>query len=160
MTIPRFRPRSISATIEKLTKPLFARRGLGHSVLINNWLQIVGDELAQHTSPDKISFPKNDRNGGILHIRIDSPALAIELQHKETQLIENVNSFFGYYAVKAIKIKQSTLSVEKNKNARIKNPLTNHQRNKLDSDLRIIKDPELKKALLALGTEIKASQRE
>ena len=159
MAIPRFKPKSISATVEKLTKPLFSKRGFGQSTMINNWSKIVGDELAKHASPDKIVFPKNERNNGILYININSPAFAIELQHKETQLIENINMYFGYLAVKTIKIKQGSLSIQKDKTNRKKRVLTGREKKELDSELKFVKDPDLKKALLALGTEIKASQQ-
>ena len=90
MTIPRFKPRSISATVEKLTKPIFGKRGFGQSTIIENWRTIVGEELGDHTIPEKISYPRGQRNNGTLQVRVNSPALAIELQHAETQLLEEL----------------------------------------------------------------------
>ena len=88
MAIARFKPRSIGATVEKITRPIFGMRGFGQGTMIANWENIVGEVLADYTFPEQISFPRNQRNNGTLHLRINSPALALELQHIENQLLE------------------------------------------------------------------------
>ncbi len=154
MTIARFKPRSISATVEKITRPIFGKRGFGQGSMIANWENIVGNVLAGHTFPEQISYPRNQRNNGTLHLRIDSPALALELQHIETQLLDKINTYFGYRAVAHIRIIQGVLP-EKNLNALPeKRKITLKEQNDLNEDLNIINDPDLKNALQALGTEI------
>ena len=154
MTIARFKPRSISATVEKITRPIFGKRGFGQGSMIANWENIVGNVLAGHTFPEQISYPRNQRNNGTLHLRIDSPALALELQHIETQLLDRVNTHFGYRAVAQIRIIQDVLP-EKNIHALPeKRKITIKEQNDLNEDLNIINDPDLKNALQALGTEI------
>ena len=154
MTIARFKPRSISATVEKITRPIFGKRGFGQGSMIANWENIVGNVLAGHTFPEQISYPRNQRNNGTLHLRIDSPALALELQHIETQLLDRVNTHFGYRAVAHIRILQGILP-ENNINALPeKRKITLKEQNDLNEDLNIINDPDLKNALQALGTEI------
>ena len=113
MAIARFKPRSISATVEKITRPIFGKRGFGQGTMIANWENIVGNVLADHTFPEQISFPRNQRNNGTLHLRINSPALALELQHIENQLLDRVNTHFGYRAVTDIKISQGNLPMTK-----------------------------------------------
>ena len=154
MTVARFKPRSISATVEKITRPIFGKRGFGQGTMIANWKNIVGDVLAGHTFPEQISYPRNQRNNGTLHLRIDSPALALELQHIETQLLDKINTYFGYRAVAHIRIIQGVLP-EKNIHALPeKRKITVKEQNDLNEDLNIINDPDLKNALQALGTEI------
>ena len=154
MAIARFKPRSISATVEKITRPIFGKRGFGQGTLITNWGNIAGNVLADYTFPEQISFPRNQRKNGTLHLRINSPALALELQHIEDQLLDRVNTHFGYRAVTDIKISQGNLPT-KNKQAQPKKrKITLNQKNNLNADLNIINDPDLKKALQALGTEI------
>jgi len=125
--------------------------------MITNWKQIVGDALAQHTLPEKIVYPRNERNNGTLHLRTDSPALAIELQHTKNQLIECINTHFGYRAVSAIRIIQSTLTKIHDEPIEKKRKITEKEREVLDTDLHIVSDPDLKNALRALGTEIKST---
>jgi hypothetical protein len=154
MTIARFKPRSISATVEKITRPIFGKRGFGQGSMIANWENIVGNVLAGHTFPEQISYPRNQRNNGTLHLRIDSPALALELQHVETQLLDRINTHFGYRAVANMRITQGVLPEKNNHNLTKKRKITLKEQNGLNKDLSIIDDPDLKDALQALGTEI------
>jgi hypothetical protein len=154
MTIARFKPRSISATVEKITRPIFGKRGFGQGSMIANWGNIVGNVLAGHTFPEQISYPRNQRNNGTLHLRIDSPALALELQHIETQLLDRVNTHFGYRAVAHIRIIQGVLPENNIHTLPEKRKITLKEQNELNEDLNIINDPDLKNALQALGTEI------
>jgi hypothetical protein len=154
MTIARFKPRSISATVEKITRPIFGKRGFGQGSMIANWGNIVGNVLAGHTFPEQISYPRNQRNNGTLHLRIDSPALALELQHIETQLLDRVNTHFGYRAVAHIRIIQGVLPENNIHTLPEKRKITLKEQNELNEDLNIINDPDLKNALQALGTEV------
>jgi hypothetical protein len=154
MAIARFKPRSISATIEKITRPIFGKRGFGQGTMIANWENIVGNVLSDHTFPEQISFPRNKRNNGTLHLRINSPALALELQHIENQLLDRVNTHFGYRAVTDIKISQGNLPTKNKQTQPEKRKITLNEKNNLNADLNIINDPDLKEALQALGTEI------
>jgi len=155
MTIPRFKPRSISATVEKLTKPIFGKRGFGQSTIIENWRTIVGEELGDHTIPEKISYPRGQRNNGTLQVRVNSPALAIELQHAETQLLERINTHFGYRSVDHIKMTQGAIPDNKDEPAEKKHDITIKEQNNLENNLNIISDPDLKNALRSLGKRIK-----
>jgi hypothetical protein len=154
MAIARFKPRSISATVENITRPIFGKRGFGQGTMIANWENIVGSVLADHTFPEQISFPRNQRNNGTLHLRINSPALALELQHIENQLLDRVNTHFGYRAVTDIRINQGNFPKTNKKAQPEKREMTPNEKKNLNTDLNIINDPDLKKALQALGTEI------
>ena len=154
MTIARYKPRSISATVEKITRPIFGKRGFGQGNVIANWDNIVGNVLAGHTFPEQISYPRNQRNNGTLHLRIDSPALALELQHVETQLLDRINTNFGYRAVAKIKIIQGVLPAKSSHDLPEKRKITLKEEDKLNKNLSAINDPDLKNALQALGAEI------
>ena len=154
MTIRRYQSRSISATVEKLTRPIFGKRGFGQGTMINDWPNITGSVLAQHTFPEKISYPRGERGNGTLHLRIDSPALALELQHLEPQLLERINTHFGYRAVSSIKIIQGALPEKPQEIELEKRELTPSEEAVLDERLNLVSDPDLKEALRALGGEI------
>ena len=158
MAIPRFKPPSISTTIEKMTRPIFGKRGFGQSTIIENWKTIVGEEFGRHSIREKITYPRGQRNNGTIQIRVDSPALAIELQHTETQLLERVNTHFGYRSVKYIKMTQGTIPVANKQPSAKKRNITVKEQNKLENDLSIISDPDLKNALRSLGEKIKTSE--
>ena len=154
MTIKRFEIRTIGASVAKLTKPIFGKRGFGQGSIVTEWPNIAGKALAIHTAPDKISYRPNERSEGVLHLRIDSSALALELQHLEPQLIERINTHFGYRAVASIRIIQGPIKREIKPEKKPRNELSRFDKDKLDKRLEIVSDPEVKAALLALGSEI------
>ena len=51
MTIPRRSFKTIGTNVTKIVKPLISKRGFGNSEIINNWVNIVGDKLAQNIMP-------------------------------------------------------------------------------------------------------------
>ena len=154
MTIPRKRFRAIGASVEKIVKPIFGRRGFGAPAIVSDWVNIVGPVLAKHTFPEKISYPGRSRSDGTLQLRIASSSLALELQHLELQLREKINTHFGYSAIGRIRMIQGPVpEIEKETKIR-KRPLTRSENDELTRKLEIISDPELKKVLSALGSAI------
>jgi hypothetical protein len=74
--------------------------------LILNWNSIVGNEIAQYTKPQKISYAQN-ANVGVLHLIVTNGSKALEIQHMVSFIIEKITVFYGYKAVYNIRIKQS-----------------------------------------------------
>ncbi len=153
MTIRRRQFRAIGATVEKLTKPVFGRRGFGSPAIVNDWPEIIGGILAEHTFPERIAYPTGKRSEGTLHLKIDSAALALELQHLAPQIMERVNTYFGFKAVADIRILQGPLP-EKPEKKPPPAPLDKAKRQELNKKLTLVTDPDLKAALESLGTEV------
>ena len=153
MTIPRRKFRTISASVEKITKPIFGKRGFGEAAIVTDWPHIVGATLARHTVPEHISFPRSARTDGTLKLKIDSSALALELQHLTPQLIDKINTYFGYGAVGRIQIVQGPVP-EQPPPDKGQAPISQDARRKLDQRLAFVSDPDLKAALSALGSQL------
>ena len=153
MAIPRKKFRTISASVEKITKPIFGKRGFGEAAIVTDWPHIVGATLARHTIPELISFPRSGRTDGTLKLKIDSSALALELQHLAPQLIDKINTYFGYAAVSRIHIVQGPVP-EQQAPDKGPAPIPEGARRKLDQRLAYVSDPDLKAALSALGSQL------
>ena len=76
------------------------------------WSEIVGSFFVHHSEPQKISSIAKSTNEEVetlydrfLHVNV-SPAAAVEFQHFQDKIIEKINSYFGYKAIKGIKIHQ------------------------------------------------------
>jgi hypothetical protein len=110
MTVRRYQIRSSSASVERLTRPIFQRRGFGGAGIIEHWEDIVGSHLAGACLPERISYPGQSRSGGTLHLRVGSSSLALEIQHLEPQIIERINSHFGYGAIGRLRIQHGPLA--------------------------------------------------
>lgn len=79
------------------------RRGFAEATIITDWATIVGRPLADHSQPSRIAFPRGERIGGTLHLRV-SGAFAPEISHLAPQIIERINAHFGYGAVRRLEL--------------------------------------------------------
>ena len=95
---------------------------------------------------DKIDYLKG------LHVDV-SPSICVEFQHFKNKIIEKINSYFGYEAVKEIKIRQKFIKREVINKSVIKN----YNNNELTKEIlkTKIKDENLKKSVVNLGLSIK-----
>ena len=145
---------SASQALDKITRPVFKKRGFAESLILQEWPSIIGTHLSRFTSPLKIVFSKDKTIGGVLHLTVSSGAIALEIQHLEKLILERINSFFGYHAVSKLFIKQGLLPqnfiLKKEKKA-----LTEEAKKDLEKEISPITDPDLKQALYALGESIK-----
>lgn len=100
--------RGLAAILPKVTRHALGRQGLAEAGLIADWPEIIGPRLADCCLPIKLSFPPGERVGGTLAVRVMG-AMALELQHYEPQVLERVNTYFGYRAVSRLRILQGTV---------------------------------------------------
>jgi hypothetical protein len=98
--------------VGKVVGEAFMRQGFASAELVTRWSEIVGTEIAAHSEPIKIQWPRGTgaqiRSPGILVLRVEGPA-AIEIQHLGAVICERVNRFFGWRAVERLAFRQSPL---------------------------------------------------
>jgi hypothetical protein len=111
--------RPVGAFIARLLDPLARARGFATTTLLSEWPTIVGAELAQFTTPDRVVWPRRQQEGdeappakgwrvegAILVLRVEGPR-AIEVQHRSGKILERVNTYFGYRAITEMRILQA-----------------------------------------------------
>ena len=148
-------PRALAATLAGVTAQALDKRGLGAGRLLTDWQAIVGDDLAERCLPQKIVFPRNQRNDGVLHLLAD-PAWAPEIQHLEPLIIERINSYFGYKAVTRLALRQGSLPRREKIRRRPPRALTAPEQAALGERIAPITDESLRMALEALGRTLLA----
>jgi hypothetical protein len=102
----------LSELVGKALDPVIARRGFATADLIAAWADIVGPRHAAWTAPEKITWPRDAKDGagaGTLVLRVDGPR-AILIQHELGQIVERVNAFFGYAAIARARIVQAPVT--------------------------------------------------
>ena len=117
---PKGGARAIGAFVARALDPAARARGFATTALLSDWPAIVGRDLARFTMPDRVIWPrrrddetqapvKGHRSGGAtLVLRIEGPR-AIEVQHRSSQILERVNSYFGYQAVTEMRFLQAPI---------------------------------------------------
>lgn len=96
-------PKTLSQCIEPITRPAFKTQGLAGSRIISEWQSIVGDKLANHCIPQKLSFSAGKKTDGTLSIAVEN-GFAPELQHMQPVILERLATYFGYKAVARVNI--------------------------------------------------------
>ena len=152
----------VSQSVDRLTKGLLGKHGFTHAAVVTKWPEIVGEAMARHTQPEKIVFSRDGATGGTLHLKTDSGAFATQLMHIEPQVIERINTFFGYRAVVRLKIIQGPLSRPRHANRQTTppRPLSAAEARDLAGTIATVDDPELKEALERLGEKVMGRQKD
>lgn len=148
--------RPLAALIPALARKAVGKRGFADARILNEWPKIVGEDLARHAKPDRISFPRGRRDAGTLHILAEGP-MATELQHLAPIVVERINAHFGYRAVADIRLLQVPAGTRQTKPLPKPKPGPTARPEAL-SDLHDrlsgIDDPELRTILERLGTAV------
>lgn len=110
--------KTVGSFVPRLTKPAFERYGFSAAALITDWDTIVGADVARYTMPERLKWPKRvewtgdevsdedrGRPGATLILAV-AAGRALDIQYKASQLIERINSYFGYRAVAELRIVQ------------------------------------------------------
>jgi len=148
-------PKPLRELIGKVVGDAFARQGFASAELVTRWEDIVGAEIAAHSEPIKLNWPRGadgeERDAGTLVLRVEGPA-AIEIQHLATLICERVNRFLGWRAVGRLAFRQAPL---RRRERHAKRPVDPGSAARLAERLSDIDDDALREALARLGTAVK-----
>lgn len=149
-------PRPLADLLRKTLSEGFAQQGFASSELITRWGDIVGPEIAAHSEPMKIQWPRttgdDETEPATLVLRVEGPA-AIEIQHLSAVILERVNRFFGWQAVGRLALRQAPL--RRTVKAPPPPPPDPAVMARIEADLPAITAPDLRAALARLGAAIK-----
>lgn len=164
---PRKR-REAKPLADLIGKPMEAacrKRGFATADLIAAWPDIVGERYAERTCPETLQWPRRPEaaeSGAVdpatLVIRTDGPT-ALYLQHEIPQVIERINTFFGWAAVGRIKIVQKPLLRPKPQRRPGLRPLAADEEARLAGTLGGVENDRLREALSRLGHAVLGRRR-
>lgn len=146
-------PRLLSKTVPQVAGKVLGKRGLAFGALITEWPSIVGQQMASRTQPEKLIFPRGQREDATLHLRA-AGAIALELQHLEPQILERINSFFGYRAVARLRLVAGVLIPPTGPRPPAVKPLSAEQEDRLSTTLASVDDPDLRETLERFGRAV------
>ena len=150
---------ALAVTLTRITDTALRKRGFAQSAVITNWAEIVGAELADHTAPQKLAFPRGGRGGGTLHVRV-AGALATELQHLAPVVLERINTYFGYQAVARLALEQGPLPPRRETGRRPPAPAPDAEEvGAIEGAVSGVEDEGLRRALAGLGRAVMAADK-
>lgn len=169
MTTPN-RPRPVADLVPALTKDAFGKKNMLFGKMLAEWEHIAGPEIAAQTTPMELKYSrpagakKKDGDKGAKDDKTPpkatlvlavQPAFALELSYQKDLLAERLNVFFGYSAIKDIKIVQHSGVMDNKKiKAPLTRPLTMQEQQKIDALVGDIQENDLQIALKNLGKAI------
>jgi len=152
---PRSFPRPLSELLVATLGEAFRAQGFASTEIISRWPEIVGAEIAAHSEPLKITWPRAAREEtaepATLVLRVEGPA-ALEIQHLSAVILERVNRFFGWQAIGRLALRQAPLRRREQPTAA--GPDT-EMATRIAEALPDVKDENLRQALGRLGAAIK-----
>ncbi len=103
--------KSLDSIARPIMQPAFERYGFAHAELVAQWAAIVGQDIAEKCSPERLKWPstrdtaKRHAEGAILVIRADQGE-GLALSYEADTITTRINGFFGYQAVTTVKFVQ------------------------------------------------------
>ena len=146
----------LSLLLSDLFSEAYAKQGFAARELVTRWREIAGPEVAAHSEPLKIQWPRQvegqPQEPATLVLRVEGP-IALEIQHASDVILERVNRFFGWSAVGRLALRQAPLS-------RRETPAASRAPDEkavaeVAQTLSSVEDEQLRAALARLGASIK-----
>ena len=133
--------RPFSSSIPKTLKKHLRKGGYNYSNIVDNWTKMVSKEISDACYPTTVKIGK-EMKGGILVLNVIH-GKELDVEYKKNQIIDKINSFFGYNC-----IKQVTLKVISNKIIRHKKVLPKIKDLKqIDEKIEKVENNQLKNSL-------------
>ena len=133
--------RPFSSSIPKTLKKYLKKGGYNYSNIIDNWTKMVGKKISDACYPTKVKMGKEMKEGNLVLSVIHGKEMEIEYEKKE--IIDKINSFFGYNCISKVtlKIVENKINLNKNFFPKIRNL------SKIEEKMNKVKDNELKSSL-------------
>ena len=103
--------RPFGNTLPRGVKGILKKNGYNYSEIISKWNMLVGKEISNYAYPKSIKMKKRDSNGTLV-IAIKR-GNEIDIEYSKNEIINKVNSYFGYKLIDEIKIKVSNFEDKK-----------------------------------------------
>ena len=132
--------RPFSRSLPHGLKKLLKKGSYNFTNIVDNWAKMVGKDLSSACYPNTVKMSKEMKNGTLILNVIHGNELTVEYSKQE--IIDKINSFFGFNCIKEVKLK-----VVQEKRLFKKNLPLNGAKLNYSNELENIKNKELKKTL-------------
>lgn len=170
---------AIGSFVPRLAQKAFEKYGFSTVALHTDWPAIVGAELARFTKPERLKWPRSvpirgdleagceGRPGATLVLSV-APERALDVQYSAAQIVERINSYFGYRAVAEVRVVQAPLTAnahgpdlqsEVRTETAASRTSAAHGAGLFDEVLAAIKDEKLRTSLTRLQAGILSARR-
>ena len=133
--------RPFSSSIPKALKKHLKKGGYNYSNIVDNWTRMVSKKVSDACYPASVKMNKEMKDGTLILNVLHGKEIEVEYGKKE--IIDKINSFFGYQCISRIILKVVQDKIKKNYKIfpKIKDF------NKIDDKIKKVNDSKLKVSL-------------
>jgi len=106
--------RPFSSSIPKTLKKHLKKGGYNYSNIVDNWTKMVNKKISDACYPNTVKMGKEMRDGTLVLNVLHGKELEIEYEKKE--IMDKINSFFGYNCIGQVTLKIVQEKVKLNQN--------------------------------------------
>ena len=133
--------RPLANTLPPQIKKVLKKNGFNLSSIVDNWTKIIGNEISNKCYPINIKAQGNSKDVTLILNVIHGKEIDIEYNKKN--IVDKINSYFGYNFIKSIKIKIINTKFTNSFNAENLKKKSNN----FDDSLKKVEDINLKNKL-------------
>jgi len=141
--------RPFGNTLPRGVKGILKKNGYNYSEIVSKWNMLVGKDISSCAYPKSVKMKKGDSNGTLVLTIKRGDEINIEYSKKE--IINKINSYFGYKLINEIKLQTINFEGEKTKS---KNVLKKFSKN-FEEKINKIKNKNIRNSLSQLLKTIK-----
>ena len=141
--------RPFGNTLPRGIKGILKKSGYNYSEIISKWNMLVGRDISSCSYPKSIKMTKGDTNGLLVLAVKRGNEITVEYSKKE--IINKINSYFGYRLINEIRLKAVNAEIKKIKD---KNTLKKFSKN-FEKKINEIKNKNIRNSLAQLMDTIK-----
>ena len=105
--------RPFSSSIPRTLKKHLRKGGYNYSNIVDNWTKMVSKEISDACYPLTVKMGK-DMKDGILVLNV-THGKELDVEYGKNEIIEKINSFFGYNCIKEVNLKVVSNKIIKQK---------------------------------------------
>ena len=132
--------RPFSSSIPKTLRKHLKKGGYNFSNIVDNWTKIVSEKISDACYPITVKMGKEMRDGvlvlNVIHGR------EMEIEYKKNEIMDKINSFFGYNCISNVTLKIVSNKINKKK---LFPKIQNFKQ--IEEKMKNVKDNQLKRSL-------------
>ena len=132
--------RPFSSSIPKTLRKHLKKGGYNFSNIVDNWTKIVSEKISDACYPITVKMGKEMKDGvlvlNVIHGR------EMEIEYKKNEIMDKINSFFGYNCISNVKLKIVSNKINKKK---LFPKIQNFEQ--IEEKMKNVKDNQLKRSL-------------
>ena len=132
--------RPFSSSIPKTLRKHVKKGGYNFSNIVDNWTKIVSEKISDACYPITVKMGKEMKDGVLVLNVIHGKEM--EIEYKKNEIMDKINSFFGYNCISNVTLKIVSNKINKKK---LFPKIQNLE--KIEEKMKIVKDNQLKRSL-------------